>query len=128
LGNPGSNITKEYERCFSEAEGSGVALRQGKGTTLGERRSKADAALPVEPKTTHWQVEGAPRAWSVEKFAILLTKQEWKDVTALSNARGWQVRATAPNNDVCHIYETSEYTIIVHHAGRRPIKRKQEKT
>jgi len=70
LGNPGSNITKEYERCFSEAEGSGVALREGKGTTLGERRSKADAALPVEPKTTHWQVEGAPRAWSVEKFAI----------------------------------------------------------
>ena len=78
LGNPGSNITKEYERCFSEAEGSGVALRQGKGTTLGERRSKADAALPVEPKTTHWQVEGAPRAWSVEKFAIFWQNKSGK--------------------------------------------------
>ena len=109
------------ERVVSEANDAGVALRQGKGVTLGIRAARPDSS---KPRPANWQIEGAPRSWSSNKTCDFLTANGWKDVTPISS--GWVFRALAPDTALCHVYEIGECTIVVHLATPRTINRKQK--
>ena len=102
------------ERVVREANDAGVALRQGKGVTLGIRAARPDSS---KPRPENWQIEGAPRRWSSNKTCYFLTANGWKDVTPISS--GWVFRALAPDTALRHVYEVGECTIVVHLATPR---------
>ena len=117
----------EYRaRVLSEAEGQGVALRQGHGAALGVRTPTRPNDTP---KAANWQLDGVPKSWSLENVCGLLTENKWTDVAPVSKPqgnRGWIVRATAPDTALCHVFELSNTSIMLHLAAHRGPKRLQK--
>ena len=114
-------------RVLSDADGSGVALRQGSGAALGIRTP----SRPTDtPKAANWQLDGVPKFWTLENVCSLLTENKWTDVAPISKPqgnRGWILRATPPDNGLCHVFELPNAApIILHLAAHRGPKRQQK--